>query len=101
MWNEPATGRQKYTKWEVSGNSEIIAVKDHESFAPICYIKPPNWDNAHLIASAPDMYKALKTAVKVCEAHAAEWDDLIPARVWFLDIKRALAKADGLTFPKK
>ena len=49
-----------------------------------------NLDNAKY-----DMYEALRTAIEVCERHAKEWDDLIPQRVWFLDMKRVIAKAEG------
>ncbi|MBW4982531.1 hypothetical protein KZZ07_08260 [Mameliella sp. CS4] len=51
---------------------------------------PCNFDDAHLIAAAPDLYEALEEATK--------WADKFGwAAPWYDDARTALAKAEGRT----
>jgi len=46
-----AETKGKGEQWEVSGNSEVIGILNSVSFAPIAFIKPPNWENAKEIVA--------------------------------------------------
>ena len=49
--------------------------------------------NARLIAAAPEMYKAIKTAISYLNSFRDKWQE---GEEWlYRDLKRAIAKAEG------
>jgi hypothetical protein len=80
-----------YTKgeWLVSQaqSNEIITNYDVDDTVAAVYNKQKEWQaNAHLIASAPDMYEALKKVYRTTYVQTPELHGMI---------QKALAKAEG------
>ena len=84
--------------WAVNPNKAQVDVMP--SMVPVCLLLWPTEHrseeeteaNAHLIAAAPEMYEACKTALTVTGG-SKNWDGLTHG--FLVEIEKAVAKAEG------
>ena len=53
------------TPWEYSGNSEVVGIRQAETFIPVAYVKPANYANARFIVKCCNHHDRLVEALEL------------------------------------